>query len=68
MSKIKIFVNGEQKELSKDSTIQDILENMNIKNPMLVVEKNLKVVAKDQYTSLLQNGDKLEIVGFFGGG
>ena len=68
MSKIKILVNGQEKELDSNSTIQDILETLEIKGPMLVIEKNLDIVPKDQYSSLLNDGDKLEIVGFFGGG
>ena len=51
------------------STIKDILDTINMKSPMLVVERNLEIVPKDQYeTCQLQNGDKLEVVSFFGGG
>jgi len=69
MDKIKVCINGEEKEIKAQSTIKDILDTINMKSPMLVVERNLEIVPKDQYeTCQLQNGDKLEVVSFFGGG
>ena len=69
MDKIKIILNGEEKEVNKENTIKDLLENINVKSPMLVVERNLEIVPKEQYeTCQLQDGDKLEVVSFFGGG
>lgn len=69
MSKIKIVINGKEEEIKENFTIQNIINNKNIKHQMLVVEHNLNIVPKDQYGSiLLQEGDKLEIIGFFGGG
>ncbi|OGI23531.1 MAG: thiamine biosynthesis protein ThiS [Candidatus Melainabacteria bacterium RIFOXYA12_FULL_32_12] len=66
---MKISLNGEEKEINGNSTIKDILEIINAKSPMLVVERNLEIVQKDQYeTCYLQDGDKLEVVSFFGGG
>jgi sulfur carrier protein len=66
---IKIKVNGEEKELNSGTTIQQLLEEMNIKNNMIVVEKNLEIFPKDQFASYeIKDGDSLEIVGFFGGG
>lgn len=69
MSKIKIVLNGEEKEINANSTVKDMLETINTKSPMLVVERNLEIVQKDQYESCyLQDGDKVEVVSFFGGG
>lgn len=69
MDKIKIILNGKEKEIDRNSTVKDILETLNIKSPMLVVERNVEIVPKEQYESCqLQDGDKLEVVSFFGGG
>lgn len=69
MDKITIILNGEEKEVNKESTVKDILELINIKSPMLVVEINLEIIPKEQYEFYqIQNGDKLEIISFFGGG
>ena len=36
---------------------------------MFVVEKNLKIILKEDYSSeKIFDGDKIELVGFFGGG
>ncbi|EKE03387.1 MAG: hypothetical protein ACD_20C00210G0007 [uncultured bacterium] len=69
MSKIKIILNGEEKEVNEKSTVKEILGILKLKSPMLVVEKNLEIVQKDQYENCyLQDGDKIEVVSFFGGG
>lgn len=68
MSTIDIVVNGKEQTIKSDSTIQDVLAELNISSPMLVVEKNLNIVPKDKYSDFLSKGDRLEIVGFFGGG
>lgn len=69
MSTIKLEINGAEKEFPANSTIKEVLENINIKSNMIVVELNLEIIQKDQYDKkILNDKDKLEIVGFFGGG
>ncbi|HBH19209.1 MAG TPA: thiamine biosynthesis protein ThiS [Cyanobacteria bacterium UBA9579] len=66
---MKIILNGEEKEVNEKSTVKEILGILKLKSPMLVVEKNLEIVQKDQYENCyLQDGDKIEVVSFFGGG
>lgn len=69
MKKIKIQVNGNDVEINENSTIKDFIVERNITGTMFVIEKNLKIVQKQNYaTEQLANGDKIEIAGFFGGG
>jgi|AGTN01.2.fsa_nt_gi thiamine biosynthesis protein ThiS len=69
MSKIKIEINGKTVELQENSTITDLIREREITGSMYVIEKNLKIIQKDEYVSeRLANGDKIEIAGFFGGG
>lgn len=69
MDKIKIIINGIEKDVDKNSTVQDVLNNLEAKSKMFVVELNTEIIQKDQYESkILNDGDKLEIVTFFGGG
>lgn len=69
MSKIKIKINGQQTEIPSQSSIQDILDIMQIKSNMMVVEKNMQIVDKKEYGRVdVVDGDEIEIVGFFGGG
>lgn len=69
MSTINIQVNGNDIEIKENSTIQDFIEERKVTGTMFVIEKNLKIVQKDEYTfEKIEQGDKIEIVGFFGGG
>jgi len=64
----KISVNGKEQEVSDEYTINDILKELKIKGSMFVVEKNLEIVPKDEYTTIVQDGNSFEVVGLFGGG
>lgn len=68
MSKISIKINGKDLELEGVSTIQELLEARRVTGEMFVVEKNLEIIPKDKYDTKIENGDIIEIVGFFGGG
>jgi len=69
MNLLKIKLNGQKKEVSQGTTVQNLLDEMNIKNTMFVVEKNLEILPKEQYISCkISENDNIEIVGFFGGG
>jgi thiamine biosynthesis protein ThiS len=69
MKSIKIKLNGQERQVDQGTTVQNLLDELNIKSSMLVVEKNLEILPKEKYISceILEN-DNLEIVGFFGGG
>ncbi len=69
MKLIKIKLNGEEKQFFEGTTVQNIIDEMNIKNKMFVVEKNLKIIPKEEYALCrVFLDDNIEIVGFFGGG
>ena len=69
MNLLKIKLNGQEKQISEETTVQDLLDEMNIKNTMFVVEKNLEILPKEHYISCqISENDNIEIVGFFGGG
>lgn len=67
--KIKVKINGKDIELGTSSTVEEMLNERQVTGAMFVVEKNLKVVQKENYaTTTVEDGDSFEIVGFFGGG
>lgn len=69
MLTIQIEVNGKEVEIKENSTIQEFIQERQVTGTMFVIEKNLKIVQKEEYsTERIANGDKIEIVGFFGGG
>jgi len=71
MDKIKISINGEDKEFDAQNgqlSVSKLVEIRNLKG-FFAVELNLKIINKEDYDStFIKNGDSIEIVGFAGGG
>ena len=66
---MKITVNGTEREFSEGCTIADVVAELEIKTDRIATEHNLAVVPKAQYAETkLNEGDRLEIVSFVGGG
>ena len=63
-----ITVNGKHVELEYEMSLGDFVQDRALKG-MFAIEKNLKIINKEDYsTEILHDGDSLEIVGFVGGG
>ena len=66
---MKIHINGEEREIAQGLTVARLLEEMQIRPGRVVVELNRDIVAREAHMStLLKEGDMLEIVHFVGGG
>jgi thiamine biosynthesis protein ThiS len=66
---IAIVLNVESKEIAPGQSILDLLHFLNLPVERLAVEHNLKIVKRDHWNSqILEDGDKVEIVQFVGGG
>ncbi|MBK8013698.1 MAG: sulfur carrier protein ThiS [Deltaproteobacteria bacterium] len=66
---VRILVNGEPKEIPGDTSVAGLLDLLLIKDARVAVEVNLDVVRREQRASrLLNDGDRVEIVSFVGGG
>ncbi len=64
-----IEVNGEPLEWRPDLRVEDLLEELGANEPGVAVEKNLQVVPRSLHgATLVEPGDKLEIVRLVGGG
>jgi len=64
-----IRVNGKDVELLKSKTVMDFVAEREVTGTMFVIEKNGKIVNKEDYdTEPVNEGDSLELVGFVGGG
>jgi thiazole synthase len=69
MAEIEIILNGEKKKVSKNITILKILETFEIDPTKVAIEKDLEIIGTDQFSNLkIQEGAKIEIVHFIGGG
>ena len=65
---MQLIVNGEERVFSGGS-VNDLLESLDIDPRRVAVELNLDILPKGDYgTTMLQDGDRLEIVHFVGGG
>lgn len=66
---MNIIINGKNIELKNSSTVAEMIVERQVSGTMFVVEKNLEIVNKEDYAKTpVQEDDKIEIVGFFGGG
>ena len=66
---MEIFVNGETKSLDKGMLLAEFIQHLGMKSDRVAVERNHAIVPRSEWaTTLLQEGDRLEIVHFVGGG
>ncbi len=64
-----ITVNGTSLEGKDGITVEDLIKEHGFRMTFIAVELNGKIIKKDEYSStLLKDGDKLEVVNFVGGG
>lgn len=69
MSKVKIILNGEEKFLDRNKTIADLISELELDVKKIAVEKDLEIVNLDQFSQVvLDEGSRIEIVHFIGGG
>jgi sulfur carrier protein len=64
-----IQVNGETREVPHGNTVAELLSSLGVTQPHVAVELNLEVVPRAQHgDTILQDGDRLEVVTLVGGG
>ena len=66
---VKITVNGDDREVEEGLTVSALLVELQIRPGRVVVELNRDIVSRELHGStILKEGDVLEIVHFVGGG
>jgi thiamine biosynthesis protein ThiS len=67
---MKLQINGEERTFSESAlTLALLVESLQMKPDRVAVELNRDIVQRDRWSeTLLQDGDRLEIVHFVGGG
>lgn len=69
MSKVKIILNGEEKLLERKMTVADLIVQLELDVKKIAVEKDLEIVNCGQFSEvILDEGSRVEIVHFIGGG
>ena len=66
---MQVMLNGTPADIKDDSTVAELLEQLQIGRERVAVEVNLEIVPKSDYDShTLATEDRIEIVHFVGGG
>ena len=64
-----ITLNGDKHELAEPMSVAALLRQLDIDSRRVAVELNLAVIKKAAYdSSVIKEGDEVEIVNFVGGG
>lgn len=64
-----IQLNGETLELPEGASVADLIARLELTGRRVAVERNLDIVPRSQYGStVLADGDRLEVVHAIGGG
>jgi sulfur carrier protein len=66
---IHIHVNGQARTWRSGATVADLLKDLDIRTERVAVELNLEILDRAAFDQRqLNNGDRVEILGFIGGG
>jgi thiamine biosynthesis protein ThiS len=66
---ITISVNGENRSAKAGASVSDLLRELGLESGRVAIERNLEILSRPQWPeTLVQPGDRYEIVQFVGGG
>lgn len=66
---MKIIINGTQKETKEQITLLELLQELSLEEKVMAAAVNMQIVKQNEWqTFRLQEGDKLELLDFVGGG
>lgn len=66
---MRFLLNGEWKEAEAGETVGSLLVRLGLDPQRVVVERNLEIVTKGRLSEVrIEDGDRLEVVHFVGGG
>jgi sulfur carrier protein len=66
---MNIQVNGEGREIAAGSTVANLLGELGVTQPHVAVEVNLEVIPRAEHRdTILNDGDRVEVVTLVGGG
>jgi thiamine biosynthesis protein ThiS len=66
---VKITLNGEEKQLAGKMSVENLVAELQLDTRKIAIERNLHIVPRSAYDStVINDGDTIEIVHFIGGG
>ncbi len=64
-----VFINGEKREISEGVSLLSFIKQEGVETKIMAAAINMQIVKKDDWEKrLLEEGDKLELLQFVGGG
>lgn len=66
---MQIKVNGEIREIAAESSMLDLIRSLGVEERVMASALNMEIVKQDAWgTTLLKEGDTIELLDFVGGG
>ncbi|MDE2874430.1 MAG: sulfur carrier protein ThiS [Gemmatimonadota bacterium] len=66
---VSIVLNGERRRVAAGLTVAGLLRSLELEPGMVVVERNREILARDAVgATAVEDGDRIELVHFVGGG
>ena len=66
---MKLIINGENKELTDNLTLSDIIKNLQVENKVMAAAVNMNIVKKQDWNNFIpKENDSIELLNFVGGG
>lgn len=66
---MKLIINGHEKEFKDEKTLQEVLVSLSLDGKVMAAAVNMEIVKQNMWqTHMLNDGDKLELLDFVGGG
>ncbi|MCL4234109.1 MAG: sulfur carrier protein ThiS [Deltaproteobacteria bacterium] len=65
---MRVIVNGQDRNLDDETTLAELLDELNVPRRFVAVEYNGEPFEGEQTSCRLRDGDRLEVVRFVGGG
>ena len=66
---VSIVLNGERRLVAAGLSVDRLLRSLKLEPGMVVVERNREILARDAVgTTVVEDGDRIELVHFVGGG
>ena len=66
---MNIIINGKSKDFLDGITVMNLLKELSLEGKVMAAAINMEIVKQDTWnTHILQDGDKLELLDFVGGG
>ncbi len=66
---MKIIINGEEREFTQGVSLAEVIKELSLEGKVMAAAVNMNIVKQEEWSKKkLQEGDKLELLDFVGGG